>query len=54
MVFAYSFQEKTEKEELAELVFLEITLILGLRQDVYPASNYFSTEPPNTLIVEAP
>ena len=27
MVFAYSFQEKTEKEEMAELVFLVITLI---------------------------
>lgn len=55
MVFAYSFQEKTEKEEMAELVFLEITLILGLRQDVYSASNYFSTEPADTMLtVETP
>ena len=50
MVFAYSFQEKKGKKEMAELVFLEITLILGLRQDVYAASNYFSTE----LTVDAP
>jgi hypothetical protein len=34
MVLAYSFQEKKEKEEMAELVFLEI-LILGSRQMVY-------------------
>jgi hypothetical protein len=53
MVLAYSFQEK--KEEVAELVFLEITLILGLRQDVYSASNYFCTEPADTMLtVEAP
>ena len=35
MVLAFSFQEEKEKEEMAELVFLEITLSLGLRQDVY-------------------
>lgn len=35
MVLAYSFQEKKEKEEMAELVFWEITLILGSRQKVY-------------------
>ena len=41
MVLAFSFQEEKEKEEMAELVFLEITLVLGLRQDINSASNYF-------------
>ena len=44
MVLAFSFQEEKEKEEMAELVFLEMTLILALRQDIYSASNYFSTQ----------
>ncbi len=50
MVLAFSFQEEKEKEEMAELVFLEITLVLGLRQDIYSASNYFSTEPADTML----
>lgn len=55
MVLSFSFQEEKEKEEMAELVFLEIILILGLRQDVYSASNYFCTEPADTMLtVEVP
>jgi hypothetical protein len=32
MVFAYAFQEKTEKEELVGIEYLEDILILGSRQ----------------------